>query len=62
VNAERWLDRVRALPADGVRGHGYPPVAELEAGVRQTLRELMLPCLAHVGIDGTAAQRAIATI
>lgn len=58
ANGAMWLSRVRALPEDGVPGHGYPPVRELEAGVRKALRELVIPGLDHVGIDATAASRA----
>lgn len=57
ANGALWLARVRTLPEEGVRGHGYPPVRELEAVVRRALRTLVVPGLSHVGIDATGAAR-----
>jgi hypothetical protein len=62
ANGHLWLSRVQTLPSDGVPGHGYPPVRELEAGVRKALREIVIPGLSHVGIDATAAARAVAML
>jgi hypothetical protein len=62
ANGELWLSRVRTLPHDGVSGHGYPPVRELEDGVRHALRTVVLPGLSHVGIDATGAARAAAAL
>ncbi len=62
ANGEAWLSRVRALPMDGVPGHGYPPVAELEAGVREAVREVVVPGLAQARIDASAAARAAAAL
>ncbi len=62
ANGEHWLARVRELPESGVPGHGYPPVRDLEAGVRGTLRDIVLPGLAAVGIDVSEASREAARL
>ena len=62
ANGELWLARVRTLPEEGVARHGYPPVRELEDGVRHALRTVVVPGLAHVGIDATGAARAVAAL
>lgn len=62
ANGRAWLSRVRTLPADGVPGHGYPPVRDLERGVREALRDIVLPGLAQVGIDATAASRELPSL
>jgi hypothetical protein len=59
ANGRAWLDRVGALPEEGIEGHGYPPARTLADGVRHALRTVVLPGLAEVGIDATAARRAI---
>ena len=62
ANGAMWMQRLQTLPEAGVRGHGYPPREALEAGVRKALRELVVPGLAHVGIDATGAARAAAEV
>lgn len=62
ANGELWLARVRTLPEEGVPGHGYPPVRDLEDAVRRALTTVVVPGLAHVGIDATGAARAAAAL
>jgi hypothetical protein len=62
ANGRMWLRRLTLLPQDGVSGHGYPPRAVLEDGVRRALREIVVPGLAHVGIDATGAAREAAAL
>lgn len=52
-----WESRIGELPEHGVAGHGYPPRAALIAGMREAVRELVLPGFEYLGID-TAASHA----
>lgn len=58
ANGAHWIARMRTLPENGVIAHGYPPVAELIAGVHRALRDVVLPGFSHMGIDVSAAARA----
>lgn len=62
ANGAHWLRRMRTLPADGVAGHGYPPLPRLDDAVRSALRDVVLPGFAHVGVDVSAAARAAASL
>ncbi len=62
ANGEHWLARMRTLPEDGVRGHGYPAIRQLEAAVHHALRAVVVPGLAHVGIDVTRTAAAVAAL
>ena len=59
ANAKAWLNRLGVLPERGLPGHGYASVADHRAGALTTLREVVVAGLAHVGIDATAADRAV---
>lgn len=52
-----WESRIATLPRDGIRGHGYPPRADLVAVVHAAVRDLVLPGFEYVAVD-TAAARA----
>jgi hypothetical protein len=60
ANARAWHERIATLPEEGVRGHGYPPAAELHAGVRHAFEAVIVPGFAEVRIDATGAKRALA--
>jgi hypothetical protein len=62
ANGEAWLARVRTLPEHGVPGHGYPPVRDLEAGVREAMREIVVPGLGEAGIDAAGAAKEAASL
>lgn len=62
ANGQLWLERIAALPEAGVPGHGYPARAVLVEGVRVALREIVVPGLAHVGIDASGAAREAAAL
>jgi hypothetical protein len=62
ANGRAWLERVRTLPTEGIEGHGYPPVAELELTVRRALREIVLPGFAEAGLDAKPAERELARL
>jgi hypothetical protein len=50
VNRRLWHERIATLPEDGVPAHGYPPRARLIRSVDETIRDVVLPGLRHVGI------------
>ncbi len=62
ANGRAWLERIQRLPEAGVPGHGYPERRVLSDGVRHALRTLVVPGLAHVGIDASAAARQAALL
>jgi hypothetical protein len=57
ANLRHWEARIALLPTAGVRGHAFPPVADLVAAARAQVETVVLPGFDHVGID-TAAARA----
>lgn len=52
---DAWTARIGDLPLAGIPGHGYPRREELLQVVHGAIRELVLPGLAHVGIDAGPA-------
>ncbi len=55
INRGVWHDRIGALPEAGVPAHGYPSRARLIRAVDETIRDVVLPGLAHVGIEMAVA-------
>jgi len=53
ANLARWLERLKILPEDGVPGHGVPPRARAVASLDETVREVIVPGFAHVGVRVT---------
>ncbi len=62
ANGRQWMERVQTLPDRGVPGHGYPSVRDLERGVRHAMQTIVVPGLAEVQIDATAAAREAAAL
>jgi hypothetical protein len=62
ANARAWMERISTLPEEGVPGHGYPPTAELRAGVLHAFETVIVPGLDEVRIDATGAKRAVAEL
>lgn len=46
----RWKSSMERLPEAGFREHGYPPRSELLANADQTVREVIIPGFAAVGV------------
>jgi hypothetical protein len=50
VNRRIWHERIHTLPEEGVPAHGYPPRVRLVHTVDETIRDVVLPGLRHVGV------------
>jgi hypothetical protein len=55
-----WRAQMATLPAAEVPAHGCPSAAAIERAAIRTLREVVLPGFAHVGVDATAARAMLA--
>jgi hypothetical protein len=55
-----WRAQMATLPAGEVASHGCPSAAAIERAAMSTLREVVLPGFAHVGVDASGARALVA--